>query len=71
MKLYEFILTIENSTEVYKDYRFFKSLKECKKYIESFGMDIVRVRKVSDNEYISSPIIESAQKELEVRSHIE
>lgn len=44
MKLYEFIMTYPNTKEVYKDYRYFKSLKECKKYLESYGMEVVRIQ---------------------------
>ena len=65
MKLYEFILTYNNSKEIYKDYRYFKSLKDCKKYLESYGMEIVRIKEVKD--IYDSEILKSAKEELENR----
>lgn len=68
MKLYEFILTYPESKEVYKDYRYFKSLKDCKEYLKTYGdMEVVRVRKVQGNEIIPISILESAEKELKER----
>lgn len=63
MKLYEIIVTYPNSTEIYKDYRFFKTLKECREYVESYGMEIVRIKKV-DEKNISDFIIRDAKLEL-------
>ena len=65
MKLYEFILTHSNSKEIYKDYRYFKSSKDCRKYIESYGMEIVRIQ-VADHVY-DEEILKSAKEELENR----
>ena len=66
MKLYEIIVTYPNSTEIYKDYRFFKTLKECREYVESYGMEIVRIKKV-DEKNISDFIIRDAELELKNR----
>ena len=65
MKLYEFIVTYDNSTEVYKDYRYFKSLKECKEYIARYGMDVVRVKVAND--VWDEEILKNAKEELENR----
>lgn len=65
MKLYEFIVTYNNSTEIYKDYRYFKSLKDCRNYIESYGMEIVRI-KLAENIY-NEEILLKAKEELENR----
>lgn len=61
MKLFETIVTYENSTEVYKRYDYFKTLKECKTYMFTFGMDLVRCKDVTDV-YISDAIKEEAKK---------
>lgn len=61
MKLFETIVTYENSTEVYKRYDYFKTLKECKSYMNTFGMEIVRIKDVTEN-YISNEITENAKK---------
>lgn len=65
MKLYEFIVTYNNSTEIYKDYRYFKSLKDCRNYIESYGMEIVRI-KLAENIY-NEEILLKAKEELKNR----
>ena len=64
MKLYEYIVTYNNSTEVYKDYRYYKDLKEAKKEIGYFGMDLVRLREIKEGEYIDSDIRANAKEEL-------
>lgn len=60
MKLFETILTYNDSTEVYKRYDYFKSLKECKAYMFTYGMEIVRCKAV---ETYSSEIIEKAKQD--------
>lgn len=57
LKLYEIIVTYEYYHEIYKLYRFYYNLKTCKKYIESYGMEIVRIRKIDNIYYISSYLI--------------
>lgn len=64
MKLYESIVTYTNSTEVYKHYNYYKNIKEAKREIGIYGMELVRLRVVADDEYISDDIIELAKKEL-------
>lgn len=66
MKLYEFIITYPNRTEVYKDYRYFKSLKACKEYISCYGMDVVRVRHAP--EVWDEEILKKAEEELKYRT---
>ena len=61
MKLFETIVTYENSTEIYKRYDYFKTLKECKSYMFTFGMELVRCKDVTDI-YISDDIKEVAKK---------
>lgn len=65
MKLFEFIMTYPNTKEVYKDYRYFKNTKECKKYLESFGMEVVRIQ-IANSVY-DNDILKSAKEELENR----
>ena len=60
MKLYETILTYADSTEVYKRYDYFKTLKECKNYMNTYGMELVRCKEV---ETYSSEIIEKAKQD--------
>ena len=66
MKLYEIIVTYPNSKEIYKDYRFFDTLKECREYVEDYGMEIVRIKKV-DEKNISDYIIKDAELEMKNR----
>lgn len=65
MKLYEFILTYPNTKEIYKDYRYFKSLKECQKHVGNYGMEVVRIQ-VAQFVY-DDEILKSAKEELENR----
>ena len=67
MQLYEYIVTYDNSKEIYKDYRYYKSVKEARKEIGCFGMDLIRLREVKEDEYISDEIKEDAKKELIAR----
>ena len=60
MKLFETILTVNDSTEVYKKYGFFKSLKECKDYMYRYGMDMVRCKEVETD---NNEILEKAKKD--------
>ena len=60
MKLFEIILTVNDSTEIYKRYDYFKSLKECKEYMNAYGMEIVRCKAV---ETYSREILEKAKKD--------
>lgn len=62
MKLYEFIVTNKNSLEVLKDYRYFKSLKECRQYLESYGVEIVRIKRADDLK--NKTLLKRAQDEL-------
>ena len=64
MKLYEYIVTSTHSTEVYKGYRYYKNVKEAKREIGIYGMELVRLRAVAEDEYISDDIIDGAKKEL-------
>ena len=69
MKLFEIILTVNDSTEVYKRYDYFKSLKECKDYMNAYGMDIVRCKAVKTYSFeilkkAKTDYIEKIQKDI-------